>query len=100
MLVAPRRLKVVSEIGGLVVVEIDDPLNRVLLTIRFDQHRKGREGESIRFEYQVIRNPPRGVQVFRHQRGRDGERLPRVVETGLVGGIDRELARRTQVYSR
>ena len=64
MLVVPRSLEVVGEIGGLAIIEINDPLNRVFFTIRLDQHWKGHEAEPIRFEYQVIHYLPRRVHVF------------------------------------
>src|ERR1700722_15825934 len=56
-----------------------------------------REDESLRFENDVLGNLPCRGQVLLEQRWRHGERFTRIVETRLIGGIDRELACRSYV---
>ena len=97
MLEAPGRLEIVRVIGGLALVEIDDPLDGVLLAVRLDQHRMRREVEPVGREHHVIRHFARGLQILVQQRGRHGQRLAGVVEAGGVGRVDGKLARGTHV---
>ena len=54
MLVEPRRVEVVREVGWLAIVEVDDLLNAELLAVGLDEHRMRRELEPIGVEEHVI----------------------------------------------
>ena len=92
MTVAPGGLKVISEIGGLAVIEADDALDRVAFPVGFHQHGEGCKIEAIWFENQVVCDSPCGVEILRHQAGGDCQGFSGVVEACLVGGVYGEFA--------
>ena len=72
----------------------------VLVAVGIGDRRMGREAEAIRLQDQMVGDQPRRRQVLLHQGRRHRQRFARVVEPGLVGGIDRELARGPDVDPR
>ena len=92
VLIAPGCGEVIGKVGGLAEVEINDALDGVFIAIGFDEHRSGAEGDAIRGENHVVADFVRGLEVLVDQGGRHGERFAGVVEAGLIGGVDGELA--------
>ena len=81
------------------LVEVDDALDAVLVAVGVGHHRMRREDETLGLEDDVVGDQPGRRQVLLQEGRRHGERFARVVEAGLVGGIDRELAGRPDVHS-
>ena len=60
----------------------------------------GAKANPSRLQDEVIGDQPRGLQVLLHQGRRHRQRFGRVVEPGLVGGVDGELPGRPDVDAR
>ena len=99
MLVTPRGDEIVAVVRVLLLVEIDDLVDRPAIAIGFDEHRVRRERDALRLEDHVVRDFARGLQILRQQRRRHRERLARIVEARLVRRIDGELARGLQILA-
>ena len=99
VLEAPCGLKVIRVIGGLALVEVHDPLDRILFAIRLDQHGVRSEVEPIGRKDHAIPHFARRLQVLIQQRRRHGQRFAGVVETRRVGGIHGELPRGADVHA-
>ncbi len=97
MAIAPRGQKVIGVVQRLALVEIDDAVHRVLVAVFVRHDRVRREREAARHKHDVAGHEPGGVEVFLDQGGRHRQRLSRVVEARLVGGIHRKLLRRADV---
>ena len=100
MLEPPGGQEIVGVVGLLPLVEIDDPPHAVLVAVGVGDHRVRREGEALGFQDEVFGDPPRRLQVLLQQGRRHRQRFRRVVEAGLVGGVDGELPRRADVDAR
>ena len=96
----PGGQEVVGVVDPLPLVEVDDPPDAVLVAVGVGDHRVRREGEPVRLQDEVVGDQPRRLQVLLHQGRRHRQRFGRVVEAGLVGGIDGELPRRPDVDAR
>ena len=94
---SPSGLEVVSQVGGLAPVEIDDAEHRPFIAVGIGDDRMGGEGETLGLEHQMISHFPGRLEVLLYERRRQGQRLGRIVESGLVGGIQRKVARRPQI---
>ena len=57
----------------------------------------GRKGKTLGLEYQMISHFPGRLEVLLYERRRQGQRLGRIVESGLVGGIQWKVARWPQI---
>jgi hypothetical protein len=79
------------------VVEVDDAPDAVLVAVGVRDHRMGREDEPVGLEHDMVRHMARGGEDLAQQRLGHRERLARVVESGLVRGIDGKLAGRADV---
>lgn len=97
MLVAPCGREIFREIGGLLLVEIDDAQHGEFVAIGVGHDRMRREREAIRFQNQMLGHGARGLQIFFHQRGRHCERLAGVVEASLIRRVDRKFLRRSNI---
>ncbi len=89
--------EVIGVIDLVALVEVDDPLDAVLVPVGFGHDRMRREDEAAGFQHDVVGDQPRRRQVFLEEGGRHGERFARIVEAGLVGGVDGKLARRPNI---
>ena len=87
---SPGGKEVVGEVGPLAVVEVDDPMDAVLVPVGVGDRRVRREAEPVGHQDEVLGDPPGGLQVLLDQRRRHPQRLGRVVEAGRVGRVDRE----------
>ena len=97
MLVKPRGAEVVRVVRILAGVEIDDLLDAELVAIGLHQHGMRGKAEAARVQEHVIGHLAGGLQVLGEQRRRHRQRLARVVESGLIGGIDREFRCRPDI---
>ena len=99
VLEAPGGLEVVGVIGGLALIEVDNPLDGVLLAVRLHQHGMRREVEPVGSQHHVIAHFARRLQVLIQQGGRHGQRFAGVIEAGRVRRVHRKLARGTNVHA-
>jgi len=81
-------------IGVVPVVEVDDPQDGKLITVGLRQHCVRGKLEAVRRKEHMVCNFPGRHQILIHQRRRHIQGLARVIETGLVGGIDGKFLRR------
>ena len=100
MLKPPCRLKIVGVIDLISVIEVDDAMDAVFVAVGLGHSRMRGEHEASGFQDQMIGDVPGRRQIFFQQRGRHRQRFSRIVETCLIGGIDREFSRGTNVGAR
>ncbi len=95
--VLPGRKEIIRQIDVVPLVEIEDALHAVLVAVGFGHGRIGSEDEAFGLEDDMVRHPPRRLQVLLQEGRRHGQRFARVIEAGFIGGIDRKFAGRTDI---
>ena len=100
MLISPGGQKIIRKVDFMTLVERDDLLDAVFVSISLGDHGMGSKLEALRCQNQVVRHEPRGGQVFLHQGRGHRQGLARVIKARFVCGIDGKLPRRPNIDSR
>ena len=94
---SPGGEEIISVVGSLSLVKIDDPPHAEFVAIGIGHHGKRCEVKPSRLENEVVGDKPRGLKVLFHKGRRHRQGFRRVVKACFIGGIDRELPRRPDV---